>query len=227
MENENLEIASYAFLHEEKVEKHFADINIMLLSGRHIDQKDYTVFTLLDEMEGNWKMFYKNLYSLNLVADQFDGHRYYYLDFFDTSKGKFTENSRHRELTGTQTLVGLMLLDIYYKRFFDEQKIVRWSDLRTIILEGEHQELYKKILFNEVRQSNTYDAKEWSYVMRKFNYAIDVFDKLGWVEKQLSLSNDELEFEIMPAINRLAKMYEYELQNFEDFVKNIKKEESL
>jgi hypothetical protein len=227
MENANQEIASYAFLLEAEVEKHFADVNILLLSGRHIGQKNYTVFTLLEEMEEHWRIFYRNLYNLNLVADQFDSHRYYYLDFFDTGKGKFTENARHRELTGTQTLVGLMFLDIYYKRFFDDQKIVRWAHLRNIILEGEQQESYKKLLFNDVRQSNSYDLKEWSYAMRKLNSAIDLFDKLGWVEKQPSSSNEEPEFEIMPAINRLAKLYEYELQNFEDFVRNIKKEEAL
>lgn len=225
MESTNLEIASYAFLLEEKVEKHFADINIMLLSGKHIDQKNYAIFSLLEEMEDHWMFFYKNLYNLNLVADQFDGHSYYYLDFFDTGKGKFTDNARHRELTETQTLVGLMLLDIYYKRFFDERKIIRWVDLRNVILEGEQNESYKKILFSEVRQSNTYDLKEWSNVIRKINSAIDVFDKLGWVEKQSSSSGEELEFEIRPAINRLAKMYEYELQNFDEFVENVKKDD--
>lgn len=225
MENANLEITPYAFLLEERVAKLFADINIMLLSGKHIDQKNYAIFSLLEEMGSHWKLFYKNLYNLNLVADQFDGHSYYYLDFFDTGKGKFTDNTRHRELTETQTLVGLVLLDIYYKRFFDERKMVRWSDLRNIILEGEQHASYKKILFSEVRQSNTYDLKEWSNVIRKINSAIDVFDKLGWVEKQSSSSGEELEFEIRPAINRLAKMYEYELQHFEEFIQNVKKED--
>ena len=124
MENENQNITSFDFLFEDSVEKHFADINMMLLSGKHIDEKYYAAFSVLEDKAEQWTLFYKNLYHLNLVADSFDGHRYFYLDFFDTTKGKFTDNSRHRELTETQTLIGLMLLDIYYKRFFDEQKIV-------------------------------------------------------------------------------------------------------
>lgn len=225
MEDKNNDITSYGFLSEELVEKHFADVNFMLLSGKHIDEKYYTAFSLLEDKAEEFTQFYKNLYNLKLVAPSFDGHPYFYLDFFDTGKGKFAHSSRHKELTETQTLVGLMLLDIYYKRFFDEHKIVRWTELRNIILESEQQDAYKRILFNEVRTSNTYDAREWGNVHRKINSAIDLFDKIGWVEKQTP-SEDVPDFEIKPAINRLAKIYETELMDFEAFVLALKKEES-
>lgn len=226
MEDKNNDIASYGFLFDERVEKHFADINIMLLSGKHIDEKYYMAFSLLEDKSEQWTQFYKNLYNLNLVADIFDGYPYFYLDFFDTAKGKFTDHSRHRELTETQTLIGLLLLDIYYKRFFDEHKIVRWSELRNIILEGEQQDAYKRILFSEARASNTYDTREWGNLHRKMNTAIDLFDKIGWVEKQGSSSEEVPDFEIKPAINRLAKMYEHELLNFETFVSELKQEDT-
>lgn len=227
MENENQDITFYDFLSDEEVTKRFADINFMLLSGKHIDEKYYAAFSLLESKAAHWTQFYKNLYNLNLVADRLDGHRYFYLDFFDTAKGKFADHSRHKELTETQTLIGLMLLDIYYRKYFDEKKIVRWTDLRAIILEGEQQDAYKRILFNEVRASNTYDNKEWGYVIKKFNSTIDLFDKIGWVEKQNPSTGEVPDFEIRPAINRLAKLYEYELQNFEAFVSTLKKEEAL
>lgn len=225
MEDKNNDIKSYEFLREERVEKHFADVNFMLLSGKHISEKYYTAFSLLEDKVDQFTQLYKSLYNLNLVADRFDGHPYFYLDFFDTAKGKFTDSSRHKELTETQTLIGLMLLDIYYKRFFDEHKIVRWAELRSIILESEQQDAYKRILFNEVRASNTYDAREWSNVHRKINSVIELFDKIGWVEKQ-TLTEDVPDFEIKPAINRLAKIYERELMDFEAFVLELKKEES-
>jgi hypothetical protein len=104
---------------------------------------------------------------------------------------------------------------------------VRWADLRNIILEGEKQDAYKRILFNEVRESNTYDPKEWGNVHRKFNTTIDLFDKIGWVEKYPESSGEVPDFEIRPAINRLAKLYEYELQNFDAFAATLKKEEPL
>ncbi|MES2430793.1 MAG: hypothetical protein V4556_07630 [Bacteroidota bacterium] len=226
MANENQEIASYDFLKEERVEKHFADINILLLSGKHIDQKMYTIFSLSEEFESHWRNFYKNLYNLNFESANFDGKKYFYLDFFDTAKGRFSDNSRHRELTEIQILIGLTLLDIYYKRFFDEKKVLKWSDITNLIIEGEQQQAYKRIFFNSVRQSNTYDEKDWKMVERKITSVIDAFDKLGWVEK-LSSQNEELVFEIRPAINRLAKLYEEELTQFEDFVANLKKDDEI
>ncbi|SEM26983.1 hypothetical protein SAMN05216436_10354 [bacterium A37T11] len=224
MENENYEISDYSFLSEESVEKHFADINILLLSGKHIDHKYYAEYTVLESHEAQWRNFYSSLYRLNLVADISDRSRYYYLDFTENGKGKLSDASRNKELTELQTLIGLTLLDMYYQKYFDEEKIIHWNDIKTQILESDHQEAYKRILFNDIRDS--YDAKEWSTVENKFGKTIDRFDKLGWVEKQ-SGRNEELGFEIRPAIHRLTKLYQEELHNFELFSQQLKNDEAL
>lgn len=224
MENENYEISDYSFLTEESVEKYFADINILLLSGKHIDHKYYAEYTVLESYESQWINFYSNLYKLNLVADISDRSRYYYLDFTENGKGKLSDANRNKELTELQTLIGLTLLDMYYQKYFDEEKIIRWNDIKTQILESDHQEAYKRILFNDIRDS--YDEKEWNLVENKFIKTTDSFDKLGWIEKQ-SGRNEELVFEIRPAIHRLTKMYQDELQNFESFSQQLKKDEAL
>mgnify|MGYP001213864135 CR=1 FL=1 len=224
MENENYEIRDYSFLSEESIEKHFADINILLLSGKHIDHKYYAEYTVLESYESQWRNFYSSLYRLNLVADISDRSRYYYLDFTENGKGKLSDPSRNKELTELQTLIGLTLLDMYYQKYFDEEKIIHWNDIKIQILESDHQEAYKRILFNDIRDS--YDEKEWSTVENKFGKTIDSFGKLGWVEKQ-SGRNEELVFEIRPAIHRLTKLYQEELQNFELFSQQLKKDEAL
>jgi hypothetical protein len=224
MENENYEIRDYSFLSEENVEKHFADINILLLSGKHIDHKYYAEYTVLESYEIQWKSFYINLYRLNLLADVFDRSRYYYLDFTESGKGKLGDASRNKELTELQTLIGLTLLDMYYQKYFDEEKIIYWHDIKMQILESDHQEAYKRVLFNDIRES--YDDKEWNEVHKKFSKTIESFDKLGWVEKQ-SGKNEELVFEIRPAIYRLAKLYQDELQNFESFSQQLKNDKVL
>lgn len=224
MESENYEVTDYSFLLEENVEKYFADVNILLLSGKHIDHKFYNEYTVLEGYEAEWRSFYGNLYKLNLVADIFDGSRYYYLDFTESGKGELSDTSRNKELTPLQTLIGLTLLDMYYQKYFDEEKIVKWSDIKTQILESDHQEAYKRILFNTIRES--YDEKEWNEVYAKFGKTVDSFDRLGWVEKQ-SGRNEELSFEIRPAIHRLAKLYQNELQNFESFSQQLKIDDVL
>ena len=224
MENENYEISDYSFLTEESVEKHFADINILLLSGKHIDHKYYAEYTVLESYESQWKSFYNHLYRLNLVADIYDRSRYYYLDFTENGKGKLSDASRIKELTELQTLIGLTLLDMYYQKYFDEEKIIHWNDIKIQILESDHQEAYKRILFNDVRDS--YDEKEWNALKNKFSKTIYSFVKLGWVEKH-SGNNEELVFEIRPAIHRLTKLYQEELQNFESFSQQLKNDEVL
>lgn len=224
MENENYEINNYSFLTEESVEKHFADINILLLSGKHIDHKYYAEYTVLESYELQWSHFYSNLYRLNLVADIFDGSRYYYLDFTENVKGELSDVNRNKELTELQTLIGLTLLDMYYQKYFDEEKIIYWNDIKTQILESDHQDAYKRILFNDIRAS--YDEKEWSAVQNKFGKTIESFDKLGWVEKQ-SGKKEELVFEIRPAIHRLTKLYQKELQDFVLFSQQLKNDEAL
>lgn len=224
MENENYEISDYSFLSEESVEKYFADVNILLLSGKHIDHKYYAEYTVLESYESQWTNFYSSLYRLNLVADISDRSRYYYLDLTENGKGKLSNASLNKELTELQTLIGLTLLDMYYQKYFNEEKIIHWNDIKTQILESDHQEAYKRIMFNDIRDS--YDEREWSTVENKFVKTIDSFDKLGWVEKQ-SGRNEELVFEIRPAIHRLTKLYKEELQGFESFSQQLKNDEAL
>lgn len=223
MENENYEVSDYSFLQEEKIEKHFADINHLLLSGKHIDNRFYAEYTALESYEDHWISFYRNLYKLNLIAVVFDGRRIYYLDFGENGKGELSDASRNKELTELQTLVGLAFLDMYYQKYFDEEKIIHWNDIKVQILESDHQEAYKRVLFNDIRES--YDEGEWDDVKRKFTKTVDSFDRLGWVEK-LSGRNEELQFEIRPAIHRLARMYHSELQYFDSFIQQLKTDEA-
>ena len=214
MEDGHQEINDYQFLQLERIEKHFAEINYLLLSGKHIDQRDYVFHSLLTDYIEQWKNYYLKLYDLNLVPDIFDGQSYFYLDFGDSGKGKLNDPLRQREITPLQTLVGLLLLDMYYQKYFEREKIVTWNDLMIQILESDHEKQYKQILFGEIRAS--YDEKEWSLVQKRFLKALITFSKLGWI----NIHNDNgrnFSFEIRPAIHRLEKLYQEELNDFEVF----------
>nr|WP_319570091.1 hypothetical protein [uncultured Draconibacterium sp.] len=90
------------------------------------------------------------------------------------------------------------------------------------ILESDHQEAYKRILFNDIRES--YDERKWKEVHLKFSNTIKNFERLGWVEKR-SGRDEELVFEIRPAIHRLGKLYEEELLDFESFILKLKNDD--
>jgi len=214
MENGHQEVIDFQFLQLENIEKHFAEINYLLLSGRHIDQNDYIFYSLLTEYFEYWKNYYFKLYNLNLVPDIFDGQSYFYLDFGDTGKGRITDPQRQREITPLQTLVGLVLLDMYYQKYFEREKVVTWNELMVQILESDHEKQYKQILFGEIRAS--YDEKEWSLVQKRFLKALITFNKLGWIDFR-NQQNKNFSFEIRPAIHRLEKLYKEELNDFEAF----------
>jgi chromosome condensin MukBEF MukE localization factor len=219
MENETVEQRTdYRFLEDERVEKYFADLNIKLLSGRHIHQDEYNAFSLLEDWYEELSGYYRQLYRLNLARDVYDQSVYYYLDFFSIGKGKISDPSRTRVLTQLQTIVGLMLLDMYYTRYFDNPKTIHWRDILQELEEGEHKSAYQRIFFDAVRPS--YTQSEWQSVEGKFNKTIQSFAELGWVNR-ISGQQEDLAFDIKPAIHRLAKLYEQELNHFTEFASKI------
>ena len=219
MENAASEVRGYDFFTEDIVEKHFADMNIKLLSGRHIQQEDVNAFLLLEDFYPDLRNFYQKIYQLDLVRDIADQRAYFYLDFFDGGKGKLTDASRHRTLTEMQTVTGLLLLDMYYSRYFEHPKMITWSDIKQEIEEGDHKTDYQRILFPEIRAG--YSDAEWAMVDRRFREVIQSFHLLGWVNR-LSGQQEELLFEIKPSIHRMAMLYAEELENFTSFSENYK-----
>lgn len=224
MENGIAPAHEYDFLKEEDAEKYFADLNISLLAGRHIDNRSYMLFSVLQKYENQWRNYFCNLYQLTLVHNIFDGEVFYYLDFFSSGKAKFADSSRHKALTEMQTITALTLLDMYYQKYFESEKIITWADIRRQIEESDHKENYQRILFNTTRPS--YSENEWLNAEKKFKDAINSFDKLGWVAKQ-SAQGEELVFEIRPSIHRIASLYEAELEDFNNFSLQLKPIETI
>jgi len=224
MENEFKTDKDYGFLKEEIVEKYFSDINFYLLSGKHMGMlESYSLFAVIDDYYENFRLFYLNLYKLELVKATFDMDSWFYLDFFDEGHGKLSDPSRFLTLTAFQTITGLMLFDMYYTGYFQKNKIVTWSDIRQTILEGDHWESFQKLLFGTLREH--YTDQEWNSAERKFRDAVQRFEKLGWVVKKGNQAQ-ELNFEIRSSIFRLGEIYGNELNDIDKFVQYMKKEEA-
>jgi hypothetical protein len=219
MENENEKAPGFHFLAEEAVSKYFADLNIKLLSGRHIQIAEYTVFSLLEDYYEDFRNFYQQLYNMVLVRRVFDQSTYYYLNFFDAGRGKLSDPSRYRAITEIQTVTALMLLDMYFTRYFDPEKKITWTIIREGIQSGDHRTALQRLLFPELRAA--YSEPEWQSAERRFKIAVSKFDALGWVS-QISGAQEELCFLINPSIHRIAEIYEAELLDLEAFSVKVK-----
>jgi chromosome condensin MukBEF MukE localization factor len=215
MEHEDTRANNYDFLEETKVRHHFADLNIKLLSGRHIQEDEFHLYSLLTDYFEELSAYYENLYHLKLVREIFDNVVYYYLDFYEGSRGALGDISRSKQLTEWQTMVGLMLLDLYYTRYFDDPKEIKWSHVKQEIEAGDRKQSLQTLFFGETRSG--FSKNEWLEVEKKWRNTIGSFHELGWVEK-LSNQNEELHFTIKPAIHRLASMYSREMEHLDEYI---------
>jgi hypothetical protein len=205
---------------EEEVESKFADVNIKLLNGRHIqvfaDPAEYNLLSQESYFNGLF-IFYKRLYGLDLLVRQIGlSEKYYYLFPPESELGALSSPKLHIPLTENQTLFGLMLLTMYYEKSFDRVKKGSWDDIRNTILTSERQEKYKLVLFGRINEGNNYTDTEWSSVRTNFKKMAQRFDDLGWLTVK-NIDSSNFKFVINVSIHRLEDIYSKELTNPEVF----------
>lgn len=215
-------IESFDFLEIEKVEQNFAAVNINLLKGRHIQQNEYKLFDVLDEYVDEFKFYYNRLYQLELKRKISHDVQYFYLDFPEENKGKLAAQELHHFLTEQQTIVTLLLLNMYYSEYFSFEKEFKWEDIKKEILNGENSEQYKRFFFKELKSGGYSDA-QWRDAKKAVDNTIKSIEKLGWCERKKGIGRGEIEFTIRESIERFVEMYHDELSNFNEFAEKISK----
>ncbi|MDB5141665.1 MAG: hypothetical protein JWQ66_378 [Mucilaginibacter sp.] len=213
--------ANFAFLGHRDVQAHFADLNIALLGGRHIQTGEGYHYTLVSNYPDEFRHFYQQLYGLELKKARAESIDYFYLDFPDEGKGKLNTSDRFREMTPREMLFALMLLNMYYDRFFEQTKLISQSLIKKEIEESELTPLYKKAFFNNsVREF--YSDNEWKNFFDIFKRVLRTFDRWGWVKMLPAEEADgEFSFLIRESIDRFGKIYQYEITDFDNFIDQI------
>ncbi|HET8885620.1 MAG TPA: chromosome partition protein MukE [Salinimicrobium sp.] len=210
---------SFKFLENKDLKEKFADLNIQLLSGRHI-QKDsnYYLYQLLKKYFKELKYYYENFYGLELERDFKDDITFYYLDFIEQSRGVLSSSRRHKELSSLQTVTGIMLLNMYYDRYFENIKEITFQDIKKEILSGENSNQFKKLWFKDIRDE--YSPKEWVRVVTNIKNTIKDFEKLGWIESMAKDDGEDIHFILKESIYRFQKLYEKEITSIDEFIEN-------
>lgn len=212
--NESLGLPSlYSFLATPEIKMRFAKLNGKLLRGRHIqantDPVDYNLLNQFNYFD-NFRFFYQQLYNLELHKRNFGGiEACFYLDFSDNGYNELTGPNKPIPLTPTQTKFGLMILNMFYEKFFERTKQVTWSEIEEIIMHSERQEDYKRVFFGSVRDN--YSSSERGRLRSLFCQMTKRFDELGWISAN-NLEGD-FNFIINVSIRRLEDMYKEELKN--------------
>lgn len=207
-------------LKQTDIQKHFADINIELLRGKHIQNNEHYHHRILSKYFEELKKYYQVFYNLVLDKKTFEGITYFYLHFAEDSKGILSANHRHRDLTAFETIIAITLLQMYYDKYFENVKEVTFLDIKSRIKESEFSNLYKSVFFKNGARDN-FTPSEWGNVMKNIKNVIQDFEQLGWVDKFSQKGENDFSFVIKEAIHRFQLMYEYEISNFKEFVNNL------
>lgn len=207
MENEN---SIFSFLESEAATKYFAECDFALKQGRHIQLygSDAKLWDYINDHYTQIAHYYEHLFGVFLRKDSNERDVYFYLDFPEDGHGRFIQE-RNKDLDDRQVIIAIMLLNVYKERFF-ETKEIKWSYIEQIIEEGEHKEHWQKLLYGEVKRNYTPNEKE--EMKKRMERALNDFDKLGWISW---IDRENLHFEVLPAIDRIAKMYASEISNVE------------
>ena len=219
MENEN---ENYKFLNSDRARKIFADADISLKQGKHLQDygNDSRLFSFVDEYyELGLKEYYLHFFQMNLVRDTNDNQKFYYLDFTDDGKGKFGKENRSKELEDDKVIFAILLLNMFKDKFF-EHKEIEWDELDQIFKDSDHKELWQKLLFGKVKPN--YTPIEEQNVKDKVKGILKDFEKLGWVEIK---NSDDLKFEILPSIERISRLYRDVIEKVDTIAEYINNEQ--
>lgn len=201
MENANTE---YQFLNSEDAMKYFADADIALRQGRHIQNygSDTQIFYFIDEyFDKGLEDYYINFWWMNLIKDSSDNECFYYLDFPEGSRAKFGKENRYKELEGEKIIFAILLLNLYNEKFFEEKEF-SWQEFEQVFKENENKALWKKLLFG--KDKDNYTPTEEQNVKKKVRQILGDFEKLGWIVMK---NEDEMQFDILPSIARIGRLY--------------------
>lgn len=218
MENGN---TNYSFLNSDDAIKYFADLDVVLKQGRHIQNygNDSQLFGFVDDYyDSGLADYYKNIWVVNLVRDSSDNERFYYFDFFEGSRGKFGKDNRYKELEDKKVIFAILLLNLYKEKFFEEKE-VEWKELEQIFKESENKSLWKKLLFD--KDKDNYTPNEEQRVKDNITGILKDFEKLGWVE--IIADTEDIKFEILPSIERISRLYADVIEDVESIEKYLSK----
>jgi len=219
MENAN---TNFPFLNAEQAKKYFADADIALKQGKHIQDfgNDIRLFSFIDEYyDKGLEDYYKQFFGMNLVSDKSDSGKFFYLNFPEAGKGKFGKENRSKELEDDKVIFAILFLNLYKEKFF-EQKEFQWQELEQTFKESEHKELWQNILYGKIKQN--YTPKEELDVKDKVRKILIDFEKLGWITFK---NQEEVHFEILPSIERMSKLYEDVINNVESIEEYLSNEQ--
>ena len=213
------EVSKFEFLDNEDSEENFANCDFALRNGKHIQNHyhEHRVYDYLSTYFSELVYLYRKLYGVLLKREEFHDQPYFFIDFDEDNKGRFTGN-RSDKLSSRHTLFGLLLLKIYrVDNYFgrNEISVLKLKEQLKNDSNNYRDDIYR--LFAKVANRNNASETDEGNIDTWIEKGLRKFDELGWI--YFDPDNTD-QFTILPSFNRLFKIYINEIKEFDKLIRS-------
>ncbi len=189
----------------------FAETDYLLRSGVHIqDHKSQSrYFRFIESNFSDLKKYYESLFSIDIVPHETVAGKYYFLDYLDEQKSKILSKTK-KNLDQKVTLFAIFLYTIYKTELKFSSKLNKQDILDVINSSNNYKSnIHRILLGSEQAVTEITDTT----ILKWISTSLNEIEKLAWV--YFSNNSDENSFEIMPAFERIAKIYVDSINNID------------
>lgn len=215
MENVDNKTTISDFLYAENAKELFAEIDYLLKDGMHFQKQGNQIrhFNFIDKNIDSLRLYYQDFFDVELSEGGEKPNNYFYLDFYGNSRGNIS--SRHREILKSEyVIIGFIIYKIIYiDKEIDLDSVQKLKEKIRIEYEDYKPGIYR--LIAKSRNTTPGNLND-NTIDTTIQSALEEFRKIGWIE----LSKDE--FSLLPAFDRLIKVYEEYILNIDETLNELK-----
>jgi hypothetical protein len=189
----------------------FAETDFLLRSGVHIqDHKSQSrYFRFIESNFPDLKKYYESLFNIDIVPQETVAGKYYFLEYFDEQKSK-TLSKTKKNLDQKFTLFAIFLYTIYKTELKFSSRLTKQDILEVINSSNNYKpNIHRILLGSEQAETEITDTT----ILKWISTSLNEIEKLAWV--YFPNNSDEDSFEIMPAFERIAKIYVDTINNID------------
>lgn len=189
----------------------FAETDFHLRSGVHIqDHKSQSrYFRFIESNFPDLKKYYESLFNIDLVSQETVAGKYYFLDYFEELKSN-TLSKTKKNLDQKITLFAIFLYTIYKTELKFSTRISKQDVLDVINSSNKYKpNIHRILLGSEQADTEITDTT----ISKWISTSLYEIEKIAWV--YYPNNSDEASFEIMPAFERIAKIYVNTINNID------------
>lgn len=189
----------------------FAETDFLLRSGVHIqDHKSQSrYFRFIESNFYDLKKYYESLFNIDIVPQETVAGKYYFLDYLDEQKSK-TLSKTKKNLDQKVTLFAIFLYTIYKTELKFSSRLTKQDILDVINSSNNYKpNIHRILLGSEQADTEITDTT----ILKWISTSLNEIEKLAWV--YFPNNSDEDSFEIMPAFERIAKIYVDTINNID------------